>query len=77
MIHESVASPASSDVRMVGSATLTMVVSSRAMNMPMSRTMRDCHARRDTVGADASDVDGDAGELVDTLGNLSHREQLA
>ncbi len=51
MIQLSVASLASRLSRMVGSATLTIVVSSRAMNMPAMRTTRARHALRGTVGA--------------------------
>src|SRR3954452_4463891 len=48
MIHDSVDSEASRLVRMVGNATLTIVVSSRAMNMPASRTISACQLRRGT-----------------------------
>src|SRR5918998_550123 len=49
MIHDSVASEASRLVRIVGRATLTMVVSSRAMNMPASSTTSACQERRGTA----------------------------
>src|SRR3954451_6312130 len=49
MIHDRVDSEASRLVRIVGSATLTMVVSSRAMNIPASRTTSARHARGGTV----------------------------
>ncbi|WP_258058962.1 hypothetical protein [Rathayibacter rathayi] len=55
MIQESVDSEASRVVRMVGSATLTMVVSSRAMNLPASRTISECQAR--LLGAGGAPVD--------------------
>ena len=46
MIHDSVDSDAAKDVRIVGSATFTMVVSSRAMNMPINKTANACQLRR-------------------------------
>src|SRR3954449_5983860 len=49
MIHDRVDSEASRLVRIVGSATLTMVVSSRAMNIPASRTTSARHTRGETV----------------------------
>src|SRR3954453_5265710 len=53
MIHDSVASEASRLVRIVGRATLTMVVSSRAMNIPASSTIRACQERRGTTNEGA------------------------
>jgi hypothetical protein len=44
MIQDSTDSEASRLVRMVGSATFTIVVSSSAMNMPASSTIRACQA---------------------------------
>src|SRR6187401_3124505 len=52
MIQLSVASDASRLTWMVGSATLTIVVSSRAMNMPAMRTMSAFQAERGTVGSE-------------------------
>src|SRR3954453_12896308 len=49
MIHDRVDSEASRLVRIVGSATLTMVVSSRAMNIPARRTTSARHARGGTA----------------------------
>jgi len=46
MIHERVASDASRLVRIVGSATLTIVASSRDMNIPMRSTPSARFARR-------------------------------
>src|SRR4051794_35784341 len=50
MIQLSVASDASRLSRIVGRATLTIVVSSRAMNMPAMSTINAFHALRGTVG---------------------------
>src|SRR3954470_15248414 len=49
MIQDSVDSDASRLVRMVGSATFTTVVSSRAMNIPASSTTSACQERRGTA----------------------------
>ncbi len=48
MIQDRVDSEASRLVRMVGSATFTMVVSSRAMNIPASSTISASQERRGT-----------------------------
>ena len=50
MIQLSVASDASRLTWMVGSATLTIVVSSRAMNMPAMSTISAFQALRGTAG---------------------------
>src|SRR5690606_5213275 len=51
MIHESVASEASMLVRIVGSATLTTVVSSMPMTTPRMSTERASQRRRDVCRA--------------------------
>ncbi len=49
MIHDSVASEASRLVRTVGSATLTIVVSSSAIATPRSSTDKESQVRRGTA----------------------------
>jgi len=71
MIHCRVASGACSEVRIVGRATLTMVVSSRAMAAPSMSTATASQRRRDervTAGCGAVAVGWEGGTLLGMAG---------